>query len=369
MFSLHVDSGRTWRGGQSQVLNTIVGLRAAVHRAVLVAHPKGELFRRMQQGHDLLPLAPKSDIDLSAAWTLSRLLKQLRPDVVHAHDPHAVSMAATAISIIGQPAPLLLASRRSEFRMARNSFSRWKYSRVDRFVASCEAVRDRLASDGIARHRTSVVYDGVDVERIATLEPANVHAELYLPMHAPVVGTVAALAPHKGHQYLIEAASRVVRHVPDARFVMIGDGELRATLEKQIREKHLERHVFLAGFRSDVLELIRSFDVFATAPLHEGMCLPLVDAMAAGKPAVATRAGGIPEVMADGRTGFLVPPRNVDALAERLVLLLEDEALRREMGSAALTRARERFTVERMVQDTADAYAAMATVSTGTQRR
>ncbi|MGH9348376.1 MAG: glycosyltransferase, partial [Vicinamibacterales bacterium] len=336
MFSVHVDSGRGWRGGQSQVFNTVTGLRAAGRRAALVAHPSGELFRRMQQGHDLLPLAPKSDIDLSAAWTLSRLLKQLGPDIVHAHDPHAISMAATASSIVGEPRPALVASRRSEFRVAHNSFSRWKYSQVDCFIASCEAVREQLVADGIERHRIVVVHDGVDVERIAGLAPANVHAAFYLPTGSPIVGTVAALAPHKGHQHLIDAAALVVRDVPDARFVMIGDGELRAALEKQIRDKHLERHIFLAGFRADVLELMRGFDVFATATLHEGMCLALVDAMAAGKPAVAARSGGIPEVMVDGETGFLVEPRDHRGMAGRLVALLKDEALRRRMGDAAL---------------------------------
>jgi L-malate glycosyltransferase len=356
VFSIHVDSGRGWRGGQSQVFNTITGLRAAGHRAVLIAHPEGELFRRMRQGHDLLPLAPKSDIDLAAAWNLSRILKQMRPDIVHAHDPHAISMAATALSIIGQARMPLVASRRGEFRMAMNSFSRWKYSQVTCFIASCESVRDRLVTDGIARHRITVVHDGVDVERIAKLEPANVHAAFYLPTQAPIVGNVAALAPHKGHQDLINAATLVVRSVPDARFVIVGDGELRATLEKQIRDAHLERHVFLAGFRSDVLELMRGFDVFVASPIHEGMCLPLADAMAAGKAAVATRTGGIPEVMADGETGFLVEPRDVEALADRIVTLLGDDDLRRRMGIAAQQRARAKFTVEKMVAAIAAVY-------------
>ena len=114
-----------------------------------VAHPGGELFRRMRQGHDLLPLAPKSDVDLAAAWNLSRLLKRLEPDVVHAHDPHAVSMAATALSIIGKGRPGLVASRRAEFRIAMNSLSRWKYAQVDCFIATCDAVRSRLVADGI----------------------------------------------------------------------------------------------------------------------------------------------------------------------------------------------------------------------------
>jgi glycosyltransferase involved in cell wall biosynthesis len=356
VFSVHVDSGRAWRGGQSQVFNTVTGLRAVGHRAVLIAHPGGELFRRMEQGHDLLPLAPKSDIDLSAAWSLSRLLKQLKPQVVHAHDPHAISMAATALSILGSPRPALVASRRAEFRIAHNSFSRWKYSQVDRFIATCAAVRSRLVADGIPRERVEIVHDGVDVDRIARLEPASMHAVFYLPTGAPIVGNVAALAPHKGHQHLIEAAALVLREVPDARFVIVGDGEQRAALEKQIRDRSLERHVFLAGFRLDVLELLRSVEVFATSPLHEGMCLPLVDAMAAGKPAVATRAGGIPEVMIDGETGFLVEPRDHEAMADRIVTLLGDEPLRRSMGAAGQQRAWDHFRVETMVEGTASVY-------------
>jgi L-malate glycosyltransferase len=362
VFSVHIDTGRGWRGGQSQVLNIVTGLRAAGDRAVLVAHPQGELFRRMQQGHDLLPLAPRSDIDLSAAWALSRLLKQLRPEVVHAHDSHAAAMAATAISIIGRPSPALVASRRSEFRVAMNSFSRWKYAQVGRFIATCESIADRLTADGIPRAKIAVVHDGVDVERIAGLEPANVHAAFYLPTQAPIVGNVAALAAHKGQQDLIEAAALIVRDVPDARFVIVGDGELREQLARQIKDKRLERHIFLAGFRPDVLELTRGFDVFAATPIHEGMCLPLVDAMAAGKPAVGTRAGGIPEVLLDGVTGFLVEPRDRTAIAERLVTLLKDEDLRRRMGDAARARAGKLFTIDTMVAGTQAVYEAVTTI-------
>src|SRR6188474_1103183 len=108
MFSLHIDTARTWRGGQSQVMHTVMGLRAIRQRAALVAHPEGELFRRMSEGTDLIPLAPRNEIDLAAAWRLSRLLKRLTPDVVHAHDPHAVAMAATALSIAApRPKPAL----------------------------------------------------------------------------------------------------------------------------------------------------------------------------------------------------------------------------------------------------------------------
>lgn len=358
MFSLHIDTAESWRGGQSQVRYTVLGLRAIGHRAALVADPKGELFRRVSEGVDLIPLGTRSEIDLSAAWRLSRVVRRLQPDVVHAHDPRAVAMAATALSIAAPtPRPALVVSRRIEYPLARNSFSRWKYAQVDGFLAISRAVRDRLIADRIPAAKIQVVHEGVDVERITRLPHGNLHAVLFLPTHSPIVGNIGALVAQKGHHTLVEAAAIVVKQVSDVRVVILGEGELRPQLERQIKHLHLERHVFLAGFRADVLELLKDVDVFALSSTHEGMCTSLVDAMAAGKPAVAAAVGGVPEVLADGDTGFLVPPRDARALATRLVQLLNDDALRRRMGAAALERARRLFTVERMVEETAAAYA------------
>ena len=357
MFSLHIDTAPTWRGGQSQVRYTVLGLRAIGQRAALVADPDGELFRRMSEGLDLIPLGTRSEIDLAAAWRLSRVLKQLRPDIVHAHDPRAVAMAATALAIAAPaPRPPLVASRRIEYPVGRNSFSRWKYSQVDCFLAISGAVRDRLIADRIPVSKVRVVHEGVDVERIVTLPHGNLHAALFLPTQSPIVGTIGALVAQKGHHTLVDAAAVVVKQVPDVRFVILGEGELRPQLEEQIKRLHLERHVFLAGFRTDVLELLKDVDLFALSSTHEGMCTSLVDAMAAEKAAVATAVGGVPEVISDGETGFLVPPRDAAALAVRLVGLLKDEPRRHRMGRAGLQRARRFFTVERMVEETAAVY-------------
>ena len=319
----------------------------------------------MSEGHDLIPIAMQGEVDLSAAWRLSRVIKQMPPEIIHAHDPHAVAMASTALSIVSPtPKPALITSRRIVSPMARNSFSRWKYSQIDCFIANSIAIRDRLVSEGIPRPKITIVSEGVDVERIVRMPAANVHAEFYLPTHAPIVGNVGALVPHKGHHHLIDAAALVVREVPDARFVIVGDGELREALERQIREKHLERHVFLAGFRADVLELTKGFDVFVVSSVTEGMSAALIDAMAASKPAVAADAGAIAEVLVDGETGYLVPPRDHAAMAARIVALLKDSALRTWMGKAGLARVRAKFTVERMVEEIAAVYARLA----GTRR-
>jgi glycosyltransferase involved in cell wall biosynthesis len=361
MFSLHIDTARTWRGGQNQVLVTVLGLRSAGHRAMLVAHPDGALRERAKEGLELLPLAPRTEMDLSAAWRLSRAIKALRPDVVHAHDPHAVAMSALALSMSTQPkrAPLV-AARRVDFRLKGNALSRWKYGQVDCFICASEAIRRMLLSDGVPEARAVTVHEGIDLGRVAAAPPAALHAELWLPHGSPVVGNVAALVAHKGQRHLVEAAAIVVRQVPDARFVIAGEGELRATLEHQIRHLGLEKHVMLAGFRPDILPLHKAFDIFVMSSVTEGLGTALLDAMACGRPVVATTAGGIPEVVREGVTGFLVPPRDHQAMADAIVKLLKDAELRRRMGEAGLARANAKFSAERMVADTLRIYERIA---------
>jgi glycosyltransferase involved in cell wall biosynthesis len=366
MFSLHVDTARTWRGGQNQVLLTVNGLRSIGQRAALVAHPDGELRRRAAEGLELVPIAPRTEMDLSAAWKFSRLLKRLAPDVIHAHDPHGVAMASLALSLGSSSAakggrqPVLVASRRVDFHLKGNSFSRWKYRQVDCFIAASEAIRQMLVGDGVAADRTVTVHEGIDVEHVQAAPEVNVHEACFLPHGAPVVGNVAALVPHKGQRYLIEAAHLVVQQVPDARFIILGEGELREPLEKQVHEHHLEKHVILPGFRTDVLGCIKGFDLFVMSSVTEGLGTSLLDAMAAARPIVATTAGGIPEIVEDGVNGLLVPPRDARALADAIVRALKDPALRRTMGDAGFARVTERFTVDRMVAETASVYARVA---------
>jgi glycosyltransferase involved in cell wall biosynthesis len=357
MFSVHIDTARTWRGGQNQVLVTVLGMRAAGHRAMLVAHAGGELRRRADEGLELLPITSRTELDLSAAWRLSRAIKALRPDIVHAHDPHGVAMAALALSMSTQPKrAALVAARRVDFRLKGNALSRWKYEQVDCFICASEAIRQILLADGVAKARTVTVHEGIDLGRVGSAPTAPLHEELWLPHGSPIVGNVAALVPHKGQRHLVEAAALVVRQVPDARFVIAGEGELRSTLEQQIKHLGLEKHVILAGFRPDILSLHKAFDIFVLSSVTEGLGTSLLDAMACGRPVVATTAGGIPEVVRDGETGILVPPRDHQAMADAIVRLLRTERLRRDMGAAGLSLANAKFSAERMVAETLAVY-------------
>ena len=356
--SLHIDTARSWRGGQNQVLMTVTGLEELGQPAVLVAHQDGELRRRAHEGLRFVGFTPRSEFDVHAAWQLAKVFGDVQPDVIHAHDPMGVALAAMALSMKTdlKTKPLLVASRRVDFHLKRHTFSKWKYRQVDVFIAASRLIESMLIGDGIPAAKIVTVHDGVNVGYIEKQPAVDAHASFGLPHGAPIVGNVAALAAHKGQKHLIAAAARIVRELPDARFVIVGEGELREMLERQIRELGLERHVRLAGFRTDAIGLTKSFDVFAMSSVTEGLGSAMLDAMACGTPVVATRAGGIPEAIIDNESGLLVPPQDDEALAKGILRLLRDPALRRRLGAGGSTRVATEFSVEKMVRATLDVY-------------
>jgi glycosyltransferase involved in cell wall biosynthesis len=360
MYSLHVDTARTWRGGQNQALLTVLGLRVLGHRTLLVCHPEGELRRRAMEGGDVLSIAPRHEMDFSAAWQLSRVIRHERPDVVHAHDPHGVAMTSVALSMSRlSPCPVFVASRRVDFRLRRNAFSRWKYRQVDAFLCASEAIRRMLIGDGIDARRLRTVHEGIDIEHVDAAQPADLRAEYWLPRDAPIVGNIAALVPHKGQRHLIEAARLVVQRIPDARFVIVGEGELRSALQQLVERHHLEKHILLTGLRPDPLSVLKGFDLFVMSSVTEGLGTSLLDAMACHRAIVATRAGGIPEVVVHEETGLLVPVRDEAALADGIVRLLGDSEMRDAFGRAGRIRVVQRFSADRMVSETLAAYEAL----------
>jgi glycosyltransferase involved in cell wall biosynthesis len=358
MRSVHIDTAQTWRGGQNQVLLTVTGLAEAGEYAVLVAHEAGELRKRAREGLPFIGFTPRSEFDVRAGWQLGRVFADVQPDVVHAHDPMAVALTAMALQMksgLTRP-PLVVASRRVDFHLKRHAFSKWKYGHVEVFIAASNLIATILRDDGVAAEAIEVVHDGVDIDAIDRQPAVDAHREFWLPSGAPLVGNVAALAAHKGQKHLVGAAARVIRTLPDTRFLIVGEGELREPLERQIRDLGLERHVLLTGFRSDVLGLIKSFDVFAMSSVTEGLGSSILEAMACSRPVVATRAGGIPEAVIDGETGILVPTNDEVALAEGLVRVLKDRELQRRLGEAGRRRVVDAFSVEQLVRGTLRVY-------------
>jgi glycosyltransferase involved in cell wall biosynthesis len=350
---VHVDTAATWRGGQNQVLLTARGQAARGHEVLVACRRGGALETRARsEGIAVRSLPFHGDLWPPAVLGLAKALREARPEILQLHDPHAVGSGVAAARLAGGVAAV--ATRRVDFRL-RGPLSRWKYGQCRRVIAVSRAIADVLEADGVPRERVSLVYEGVP-DREAPGGGNEALRALGVPEGAPVVGNVAALTGHKDHATLLDAAQVVLRRRPETRFVIAGEGPRRRELESRAREQGLEGRVIFAGFRSDVDRLLPAFSVFCLSSHLEGLGTSLLDAMAFGLPVVATSAGGIPEAVVHGVTGLVVPVRSASALAQALLEVLGDEGLRRRLGEAGRARFLERFTADRMVEETLDVY-------------
>jgi glycosyltransferase involved in cell wall biosynthesis len=236
--------------------------------------------------------------------------------------------------------------------------SRLKYTHtsIDRVVCISDLVRRVLLADGVPDDRLATIYSGVDPEKFADLPPTvELKAELGIPEDHLLVGTVAAVVGHKDYPNLLRAARRVMDRHPRVSFCAVGDGDHRQRVRRLHAELGLGRRFVFTGYRRDVGRFLKGFDLFVLASREEGLGTSLLDAQAVGLPVVATRAGGIPEIVDHRRNGLLVPPRDAGALADALLELAADAALRRRLGE----RARKdvaRFSVDATVDAYLDLY-------------
>lgn len=226
---------------------------------------------------------------------------------------------------------------------------RWLARWTDGFTVPSEAVKRSLVSvDGIPAERFTVLYNTALPERFNTpLTPAEARQRLGLPPTEPVIGVTASLAPRKGQIHLIEAMHTLVQSFPNLRCLIVGTGSDGPHLEGAIKRWGLEGRVLLLGLRRDVPEVLRALDIFISPAIEEAFGINILEAMLMGLPVVATAVGGVPEVVLDGITGLLVPPRDPVALAAAIERLLKDQLLAERMGHDGQRRARKHFSPER----------------------
>jgi glycosyltransferase involved in cell wall biosynthesis len=225
------------------------------------------------------------------------------------------------------------------------------------------------AYEGCPADKICVIPNGIDVERFHPRWPdRRLQEELDLPLRAPVVGIVAALRPEKNHEMFLRVAALVRGRLPDARFLIVGDGPQRQPLEALAQELGIAKAVHFLGTRSDVPELLSLIDVLLLTSLSEASPICLLEAMASEKPVVATRVGSVSETVVDGRTGYLVAPDDSTGMASRVLELLDDRDRAAHMGRAGREHVIARWSVDRMVEGyqdlIADIYAAKSEAAT-----
>jgi glycosyltransferase involved in cell wall biosynthesis len=272
-------------------------------------------------------------------------------DILHMHAAHAHTVGVLAC--LWAPQVRKVVSRRVDFPLRRHVLNRWKYRLPQvQYLAVSEAVQRVLIAGGVPAARVQTIHSGIDLRRLANLPPAP----RLFPAGTRVVGAVGHLAGHKGHCYLVEAVPALLQAEPRLGVVIAGDGELRPALEAQAAALGIADRMCFTGFRRDILALMQQFEVFVHPSYLEGLGTVVLDAMALGKPVVATQAGGIPEVVQDGVTGLLVPPRDPLALAQAVLHLLRHSEQGKAFGEAGRQRVAEGFTAERMAGLTLQVY-------------
>jgi len=277
--------------------------------------------------------------------TLARLAWWMRRDgvqVVHTHLSTASLLGSWAGRLAGVPSLATVhgLNTRTCFQWAR------------RIIAVSNAVRQHLVAQGLRGEAITVVHNGVDLRALARPDESTVvRAKWGLPEGAPVLVTVGRLAPAKGHAGLLEAVEALARDArwQGLRLLIVGTGALLPELQRQAAELGLTERVIFCGFHRDVVPFLQAADVFVLPSVQEGLSLSALEAMALGKPVVACRVGGTPEVVVDGETGLLVAPGEPTELARALEQLLADPAEGRRMGEAGRRRVREAFDLEQMV--------------------
>lgn len=350
---VHVDTERGWRGGERQAFWLAERLVRLGHHSVMAVRPDELLAARAREAKiPIIPLAPFGEMDMLAAMTLRRAIINEGADIAHAHSGHAVALAALAT--MGTRARMVL-TRRVSFPLKRNPASLWKYARADAMIAVCRATADSLVASGIESARITVAYSGVDLTRVIPPAPPETLASLGVRAGAPLVVMVAALVSHKDPLTFVRAMDVVRRAVPGVQALMVGEGELRPQVEREIAALGLSDCVHLAGYRTDADSLMSVADVVALSSSDDGIGGVVIDAMSFGKPVAATAAGGIPEAVANGETGLLVSVGDSTALGEAIARLITDRALAERMGANGIRRA-PMFSIDNTVERTLEVY-------------
>jgi glycosyltransferase involved in cell wall biosynthesis len=346
----HVDAEKGFSGGEVQVFLLIEGLRERGHEGTLLCPPgsRAEAEARARR----IPVRTArmaSDLDLGAAAALRRELEDLRPDLVHLHTGRATWLGGLAARTLGLPA---ITTRRMDRPVRRGFRTRLLYGQlVARAVAISPAVRAALLEGGVPPEKVELIPSAVDPSHANGDSAAARRATrgaLEAGEDAVVVLALASLVRRKGMDVLLDALARI--EAPGVVAWIAGDGPERAALESQAERLGLAPRVRFLGRREDAPELLAGCDLLALPSRREGLGVSALEAMAARRPVVASRVGGLADAVVDGRTGLLVEPEDPEALRRSIARLASDRDLRRRLGEAGPGRLAEGFLASQMVE-------------------
>jgi glycosyltransferase involved in cell wall biosynthesis len=352
---LHLISSGGFYGAESMLLNLMAAQRRIGLEPSLLAfenrrNPHIEIVHEARRRHiDVETLDCQGRFDRSAIRRIAEVVGDRGIDVLHSHGYKSNFYGYAASARVGVPfiATCHLWTRSNATVRLYEALDAYVLRRADHVVGVSDGILDALRKSGMSPAKTSVIYNGIGGAAKPADEP-SLRAELDIARDAPLVGAVARLEEQKGLRYFIEAAERVVLDLPQAVFVIVGDGSMRESLAESIRQKGLNHRVRLLGQRNDMSNIYASLDLFVLASLNEGLPMVLLEALSAALPVVATKVGAVPQVIDSGRSGLLVDPSNPKMLADSILACLRDKQFAYSLGMHGRATVLERFSSDTM---------------------
>ncbi|MHA6246570.1 glycosyltransferase [Pontibacter sp. CAU 1760] len=334
---LHLVSEKSWRGGEQQVAYLIEELQQQGSTCYVACRKNTpfELYCQQQQvPHIALPFA--NEFDLLTAYKIKRYCRQQQIDLVHAHSGHSHAISVWA-HLLGNNIPIIL-SRRVDFPVKDNAFSRFKYNYrgIRRIICVSDKIKE-VVSESLRHPELCVtVHSGIDMSRFKnSRRQQQLHQEYNLPANHKLIGNISAIAPHKDYFTFVDTASLLLQQRQDLTFFIIGDGPLRGQVEAYVQEKGLQQRILFTGFRKDIPQLMSELDILLVTSETEGLGTTILDAFSCHTPVVATAAGGIPEIVRHGQTGLLAPVKDASTLAGQVQYLLSTPSVGKQFTENA----------------------------------
>ena len=348
---LFINSIQMFAGGEVWMLNTLRALQQRGHHVWLCCRPGVEVGDRASEMGIRVKLIPfGSDFGLFNILRLWFFMRRHRIDVVLTNMDKELRIGGVAARLANVPA--IIPRRGIDYPLKDLWRYRFAYNILaTNIIANSQATKRTLLrrAPWLNPDRVEVIYNGIDPSQFTTPTGRDLRREWGIDDGTPLLGFVGQLDERKGIGVLLTAFRGIMQAIPTARMVMVGRGPLEEMIESEIKMYDWQDSIILTGFEDDIASVMQAIDVLLLPSYWEGFGIVLIEAMAAGKPAISTLTSSMPEIVADGETGFLIEPGDAEELARRAVELLKDGRLRNRFGAAAQQRVKDMFTLDSMI--------------------
>jgi glycosyltransferase involved in cell wall biosynthesis len=358
---LHSEAATGWGGQEIRIFQECQLLLERGHRVSIVCQPGSPLSNKISRfSHPDLtyyPLPMKRAFSVPTLFSLMKIIKNARPDLLHSHSSIDSWLIALAGKLLCVP---IVRTRHVMIPIRNHLFNRWLYAKApSHILTSGKGIADMVSEQvGVSTERITSIPAGVDFRRFNFKISGNkIRKELGVSPHQPLIGKIAVIRGWKGYDYFVDSAPLVLEKIPDARFIIVGSGPGYESICARVKNHGLEKHIFVLGHREDIPEIMAALDIHCVASFAvEGTTQVIPQAFAMKTPVVSARTVSIPPILGNGEWGILVEPKNINDMANGIMKLLNDRKLAQAMSEKAYDFCKKELSIDKMMDRTISVY-------------